>query len=211
LRDNSFSAALYALVRGHMLTHSLSVDIPSCRLFFSSSLAIERGIHFEFTYGSAIRDASSRRYLFSNVLSLLRLTRGRNLVLSSALGASRGGGSGGEQLLDLRAPWDVINLAVMLGIEASVAKATVSAHARAVLLHAEARKTIKCVLREVKLDAEPQPQQQQQPQLSSSPSAVTAGAASSSSAAGTGSATGRPKPARDDNEGPKQKKGKFQK
>jgi ribonuclease P/MRP protein subunit RPP1 len=175
-------------------------------------LAIERGIHFEFTYGSAIRDASSRRYLFSNVLSLLRLTRGRNLVLSSALGASRGGGgAGNEQLLDLRAPWDVINLAVMLGIEASVAKATVSAHARAVLLHAEARKTIKCVLREVKLDAEPQ-QQQQQPQPSSSPSAATAGAASSSSAAaGSGSTTGRSKPARDDNEGPKQKKGKFQK
>jgi len=193
-----------------MLTNSLSVYVPSFLRFFASSLAIERGIHFEFTYGSAIRDASSRRYLFSNVLSLLRLTRGRNLVLSSALGASRGGGSGGEQLLDLRAPWDVINLAVMLGIEASVAKATVSAHARAVLLHAEARKTIKCVLREVKLDADSQ-QQQQQPQLSSSPSAVTAGAASSSSAVGSGSATGRPKPARDDNEGPKQKKGKFQK
>lgn len=145
------------------------------------SLALERGIHFEFSYAPAIRDATSRRYLFSNVLALIRLTRGRNLVLSSAA----------TKEMELRAPWDTINLsetgrdktaarternrrgavvyssslittccfmprlpfvsfsAVLCGIDAATSKASISAHARSVLLHAEARKTLKCVLREV--------------------------------------------------------------
>jgi len=38
----------------------------------------------------------------------------------------------------------------MLGLDAATAKATLSAHTRSVLLHAEARKTVKCVLREMK-------------------------------------------------------------
>jgi hypothetical protein len=39
----------------------------------------------------------------------------------------------------------------LCGIDGATAKATISAHARSVLLHAEARKTIKCVLKEVTL------------------------------------------------------------
>src|SRR4051812_14851114 len=53
----------------------------ACSLLLS--VAIERGIHFEFSFAPAIRDATSRRYLFSNLLSMLRLTRGRNLAFSS--------------------------------------------------------------------------------------------------------------------------------
>ena len=106
------------------------------------SLAIERGIHFEFSFVSSLRDASSRRYLFSNLLSLLRLTRGRNLILSS----------GASTAMELRGPWDVINLAVLAGVDPPAAKQSIAAHGRSVLLHAEARKTMKCVLREVKLD-----------------------------------------------------------
>jgi ribonuclease P/MRP protein subunit RPP1 len=66
------------------------------------SLAFERNIHFEFSYAPSIRDSASRRYLFSNILAMLRLTRGRNLVLSSAAARE----------MEIRAPWDVINLSV---------------------------------------------------------------------------------------------------
>ena len=41
----------------------------------------------------------------------------------------------------------------MCGVDGAISKASISAHARSVLLHAEARKTVKCVLREVKPDA----------------------------------------------------------
>jgi hypothetical protein len=42
---------------------------------------------------------------------------------------------------------------IMCGVDGAISKASISAHARSVLLHAEARKTVKCVLREVKPDA----------------------------------------------------------
>ena len=137
------------------------------------NLALERGIHFEFAYAPAIRDAASRRYLFANVLSFLRLTRGRNLILSSAA----------TREMEMRAPWDVINLGVMCGVDAATSKASISAYARSVLLHAEARKTIKCVLKEVKPPAE-----------------TTAAAAG-----------GHAKPTIADADQPKGKKGKFNK
>jgi len=105
------------------------------------NVAIERGIHFEYSYGQALRDASSRRYLFSNILAFLRLTKGRNIILSS----------GATKEMEMRAPWDVINLAILCGIEGATSKASVSAHTRAVLLHGEGRKSMKCVLREVSL------------------------------------------------------------
>ena len=41
----------------------------------------------------------------------------------------------------------------MCGVDGAISKASISAHARSVLLHAEARMTVKCVLREVKPDA----------------------------------------------------------
>lgn len=152
------------------------------------NLALERGIHFEFASSGAIRDPGARRYFVANVMGFCRLTRGRNMVMASAAAKD----------MEMRAPWDIINLsatpagirqqhayahrmrgrlqlnmlgaplvhtltlflmhsccvlncsAVMCGVDAAVAKASISANARAVLLHAEARKTIKCVIREIK-------------------------------------------------------------
>jgi len=78
------------------------------------NLALERGMHFEFSYAPAIRDAgAARRYLFANVLALLRLTRGRNLVLSSAAARE----------IELRAPWDVINLSATITYTCTCARA----------------------------------------------------------------------------------------
>jgi hypothetical protein len=84
--------------------------------------------------------------------------------------------------MEMRAPWDVINLGVMCGVDAATSKASISAHARSVLLHAEARKTIKCVLKEVKAPVET-----------------------------TATAGGHAKPTIADADQPKGKKGKFNK
>lgn len=109
--------------------------------FFCVSVAFERGIHFEFSYSSSLRDGTSRRYLFANLLAMLRLTKGKNLIFTSAA----------MKEMELRSPWDVINLGVLAGIDPATSKASISSHARSVVLHAEARKTMKCVLKEVKL------------------------------------------------------------
>jgi len=89
----------------------LDVDLISLplaeRLPFRLSLppiaaAIARGVHFEICYAPALRDSSARRNLISNAQQLLRLTRGRNVVLSS----------GAERPMELRGPHDVANLCV---------------------------------------------------------------------------------------------------
>ncbi len=126
------------------------------------------------------------------------MTRGRNLLLSSAA----------VRELDLRSPWDVVSLALLCGADPAVAKAALSAHAHAVLLHAEARKTMKCVLREIKATENEGKQ--------TTKGAGNASAAGSAGGGGTAAAGGlaageHPKPARNQGDEPKNKKGKFQK
>jgi ribonuclease P/MRP protein subunit RPP1 len=74
-------------------------------------LAIARGIHFELTYADAIRgmpfltsvtgvDVGSRRNIMANAKSLVRATKGKNILLSS----------GARSVMECRAPYDGINV-----------------------------------------------------------------------------------------------------
>lgn len=92
--------------------------------------AIERGIVFEIVYSPAIRDTSQRRYTISNALDLVRVSRGRNIIISSEA----------VDEMDLRGPYDISNLGLLFGLKEDQSKAAVSKHVRAVLFHADARK-----------------------------------------------------------------------
>uniref|UniRef100_A0A0B6ZST8 RNase P subunit p30 n=1 Tax=Arion vulgaris TaxID=1028688 RepID=A0A0B6ZST8_9EUPU len=92
---------------------TLDVDIIS--LNFSENLgfslkrpmvkmAAKRGIHFEIVFSPALLDNSVKRNIISNALSLVRTGGGKNIILSS----------GSKQPLDLRSPYDVVNLAKLL-------------------------------------------------------------------------------------------------
>ncbi|CAG8483261.1 5286_t:CDS:2 [Paraglomus brasilianum] len=65
-------------------------------------LAIDRGIYFEISYAPAIRDSGSRRQLISNAQNLVRITRGRNIIITSDA----------QRAMELRGPYDIINLLV---------------------------------------------------------------------------------------------------
>ena len=62
-----------------------------------------------------IKDASCRRNLISNSISLLRACKRSNVFMSSA--ASRA--------FDLRGPYDVMNLGCLFGLHPSAARAVV--------------------------------------------------------------------------------------
>jgi ribonuclease P/MRP protein subunit RPP1 len=89
--------------------------------------AIARGIHFEISIGSALKgkfhnsrlyindrprtnplmpllDPNIRRHMLSNALHLVRVTKGRNIIITSEA----------QRAIDLRAPYDLINLCVTL-------------------------------------------------------------------------------------------------
>ncbi|KAM9325020.1 ribonuclease P protein subunit p30 [Gastrophryne carolinensis] len=97
----------------------------------SLNAAIGRGIFFELTYSSAIKDSTIRRYTISNAISLMQICKGKNIVISS----------GAERPLELRSAYDVATLGLLFGLSEGSAKAALSVNCRSVLLHAETRKT----------------------------------------------------------------------
>ena len=96
---------------------SLDVDIISLDLsqkfekhfkFPMLGTAVSRGVKIELCYGQAIMtmDSTAKRNVISNATQLVRVTRGRGLIMSSEA----------KSVLGLRAPSDVMNLASVWGL-----------------------------------------------------------------------------------------------
>ncbi|XP_010321713.1 uncharacterized protein [Solanum lycopersicum] len=93
--------------------------------------AIQRGVYFEITYSSLILDAQMRRQTISNAKLLVDWTRGKNLLFSSAA----------PSVTELRGPYDVANLASLLGLQLERAKAALSKNCRTVITNALRKKS----------------------------------------------------------------------
>ncbi|XP_037133259.1 ribonuclease P protein subunit p30 isoform X1 [Syngnathus acus] len=124
----------------HAACTQLEVDVISVVVteklpfFFKRApvnVAVERGVAFEVSYAAAIRDATMRRYTIANAVNLAQACRGKNVLVTSAA----------TKLLELRGPYDIINLCSLLGLSDDDAKRSVSCICRSLLLHAETRKT----------------------------------------------------------------------
>ncbi|MCD7471925.1 hypothetical protein HAX54_012721 [Datura stramonium] len=92
--------------------------------------AIQRGVYFEITYSSLILDAQMRRQIISNAKLLVDWTRGKNLLFSSAA----------PSVTELRGPYDVANLASLLGLQPERAKAALSKNCRTIITNALRKK-----------------------------------------------------------------------
>ena len=119
----------------------ISFDMTSRMPFYIKhpqvNLAIERGISFEILYAPAIRDEGFRKNTISNALELIRVSKGRNIIMSS----------GAEKTMELRGPYDIVNLGLLFGLKPDQGKAAVSKNIRSLLYHAAARnKTVKGVV-----------------------------------------------------------------
>jgi ribonuclease P/MRP protein subunit RPP1 len=95
--------------------------------------AIARGVKIELCYSQAIlsSDPSAKRTLISNVVQLIRVTRGRGLLFSSEA----------RNALGLRAPTDVINLASVWGLGHERGKDGLTKEARSVVEFARLKRT----------------------------------------------------------------------
>jgi len=87
--------------------------------------ALQRGIRFEMCYSGGVMGATTeaRRNLISGATALIRATRGRGIIISSE--AKSG--------LELRGPWDVVNLAAVWGLSQERGKEAVCEEARKVV------------------------------------------------------------------------------
>lgn len=102
--------------------------------------ALANGVVFEITYGAAITSihdtpdvSAARRNIFAGARDLLRATNGKGVIISSsALDA-----------LGLRAPYDVMNLAALMGMTPNAAKGAISTTCQSLLIRAGTRQTFR--------------------------------------------------------------------
>lgn len=102
--------------------------------------ALANGVVFEITYGAAVANtqdtpdvSAARRNLFAGARDLLRATNGKGVIISSsALDA-----------LGIRAPYDVMNLAALMGMTPNAAKDAISTTCQSLMIRAETRQTFR--------------------------------------------------------------------
>ncbi|XGW25572.1 hypothetical protein V3C99_006739 [Haemonchus contortus] len=97
---------------------------------FLEKIRIE-GVGFEITYAPALFPANRRSCLHTGRY-LIRGLRGRGVILSS----------GATSMCELRAPVDVMNMAILWGVTGADARLLISGNAKQILLRAEARRTV---------------------------------------------------------------------
>ena len=113
----------------------VTLDMSSGRLPFPLSrrdlaAALAAGQVLELRYAPAIRDAALRRAFFTHAATLLRLTRGAGLLLTS----------GARQALELRSPRAVAAIASLAGLSLQQALTALTAAPAAALAHAAKRR-----------------------------------------------------------------------
>ncbi|RIB09478.1 RNase P subunit p30-domain-containing protein [Gigaspora rosea] len=119
---NTLEIDIISLEMGSRLTFYLKHSIVG--------LAIERGIFFEISYAPAIRDSTSRRHLISNAQNLVRVSRGKNIIITSEA----------QRAMELRGPYDIVNLGTIMGMNQAIAKECITTNCRSVVIHAATRR-----------------------------------------------------------------------
>ncbi|GAO49627.1 PHP domain-like protein [Saitoella complicata NRRL Y-17804] len=138
--EKTFQQACTNLEGVDMISLDMSERLPYVLKMSTCGAAVSRGLKFEICYSQSIHDLAARRQLISNAAALTRATRSRGIIISSSA----------ARALELRGPYDVINLATMWGLSQEIGRDAVGEGARAVCMHAETRgRTHKAVLRVV--------------------------------------------------------------
>lgn len=114
----------------------ISLDL-SIRYFFHFqykmfAAAIARGVHIELCYGPGLVGSSEqKRMLIQNAGALIRVTRGRGLIISSEC----------KDILACRGPADIVNLAAIWGLGQERGVEAVTTEARKVVVNSSFRRT----------------------------------------------------------------------
>jgi len=98
------------------------------------NVALEKGVMFEIQYAHLLRSSATRRTCITSSLELLETVKGKNVILSS----------GAANVMEIRGPYDAMNLCSMFDVESSLAKNFVTANSREAVRHGQLRgKTFK--------------------------------------------------------------------
>jgi len=99
-------------------------------------LVLENGKAIEVGYNALFSDSAARRNFISNLQTLLHVSRGKGIILSSQAAS----------LVDMRAPHDVINLGLLCGMSKEAAKTSISRLCEKVIDYSLTRRTHKAAI-----------------------------------------------------------------
>ncbi|KAK6504033.1 hypothetical protein TWF506_002250 [Arthrobotrys conoides] len=113
-----------------LISLDLSIRHPYHFKYKILGQAISRGIRFEITYSASVNESNARRNLLSNAAALIRATKGKGIVISSEA----------RKAMLCRAPFDVINLATLWGLNQDKGKEAIANGPRAVMIQAKMKR-----------------------------------------------------------------------
>lgn len=115
-----------------IISLDLTQRLPFWFKYKTLSEAIKSGKRFELSYAQGVMgDSGMRRNLISNATQLIRASRGRGLIISSAAKAA----------VACRGPWDAINLAAVWGLSQERGYEAMSKECRSVVVAAQLKRT----------------------------------------------------------------------
>ncbi|KAI9342240.1 RNase P subunit p30-domain-containing protein [Obelidium mucronatum] len=124
----------FAFAANHCDVDLISLDLGSKLPFYikktTVNMAVQKGIYFEIAYAPCIRDSNARKNIIANIQQFLRVTGGKNIIISSEA----------ARALDIRSPLDIMNLAQVFGIPDKCAREAITTSCRSVLYHAATRR-----------------------------------------------------------------------
>ena len=109
-----------------LISLDFSTRLPFYIKSSSASLAISKGIYFEICYSSSIHDLNARKNLTINARNLIRATKGKNIIISSNASSA----------MQLRGPYDLMNLFALFGLNPDKGKAALSKNCKSLLIQA---------------------------------------------------------------------------
>ncbi|CAG8693391.1 25957_t:CDS:2, partial [Gigaspora margarita] len=101
--------------------NTLEIDIISLEMGSRLPFYLKHSI-----VGLAIEHSTSRRYLISNAQNLVRVSRGKNIIITSEA----------QRAMELRGPYDIVNLGTIMGMNQAIAKECITTNCRSVVIHA---------------------------------------------------------------------------
>ncbi|KAK6533110.1 hypothetical protein TWF281_007265 [Arthrobotrys megalospora] len=113
-----------------LISLDLSIRHPYHFKYKVLGQAISRGIRFEITYSASVNESNARRNLLSNATALVRATKGKGIVISSEA----------RKAMLCRAPFDVINLATLWGLNQEKGREAIANGPRSVMIQAKMKR-----------------------------------------------------------------------
>ncbi|KAE9989895.1 hypothetical protein EG327_002127 [Venturia inaequalis] len=116
-----------------IISLDLTIRYPFHFKYKMFSQAIERGVRIELCYGPGIAafDSTSRQRVIENATALIKITRGRGLIISSDA----------ANVLSCRGPADIVNLAAIWGLGQERGMEAVTKEARSCAVAARIKRT----------------------------------------------------------------------